>query len=866
MAYSLSPWLKPRFFITGTNRPLAGGLMYTYKAGTTDPATTYSDDAGTTNTNPIQLDSDGQCDLFLDDAVSYRIILKNSAGVTQFDKDRIASLGSTQVQSFNSIAALRLRSGTTIANAAKTLGYYSAGDGGGNSFYWDSTSVATDNGGTVIKPTAVSGAGRWLAVDTSYINVKQFGAVGDGVADDTAEIQAADNYAGPLGLPIVLPHAEYFLTKSAALSSSVIGNASKIIVAASSNFAVFDFVSPSGKSVCGLRFEVQGGGTVGNSCSALAVRGETDTITIEDVEAVGFNSGIYLAGNGSGSAKNASFEVLPSPTATGGTWAIGILPVTLGEPLWTAALAYNANTAAVQGALDAAIGAGNVTVTAGSGSSFLLTFGGAYTGLYVQTPLTKSTLTGATVDGVVASLIEQGGGPWIRNATLRNVKVSRSSVTWGMHFDYVDGLTLDGCCSVFNWLDGLKLRSHVRDVKVIGGNYDENGQGWKSGASQTAGDGMDTYAGGERLRVIGATFNRNAGSGIQIKNGFVTDSGYSSGKMGLSRKIDIIGIEASHNQVGNGVSIAVNEGSSSYIVSDVSVDGGLFEGNGYAGVLVNGVRVILNGVKARRNQQIGIAVGIYGRNVELNSCISVANGTGANTGYGALIDGKQVQVNGGTYVGVDSDSYTYATDPATLTKYHRNNISITLYAVDVHVKWPYEAHNNASGGRGISVNAAAVNAIVWQSPTEAGLVPGTSLLQGSPGSMVLKTDAVNPADRYWIKLAGGNADVGTWKRIGGLGVAAKSADYTALASDDVISVSTTGGARTVTLPTAVGNKGISMQVIRNSASANNLIVAAAGAETIAGASTKTLGAQWSTIKIVSDGANWLILSQDGTVT
>ena len=190
MAYSLSPWLKPRFFITGTNRPLAGGLMYTYKAGTTDPATTYSDDAGTTNTNPIQLDSDGQCDLYLDDAVSYRIILKNSAGVTQFDKDRIASLGSTQVQSFNSIAALRLRSGTSSANAAKTLGYYSAGDGGANSFYWDSTSVATDNGGTIIKPTSVSGAGRWLAVDSVEVNPLQFGCYANGVADDTVAMKA----------------------------------------------------------------------------------------------------------------------------------------------------------------------------------------------------------------------------------------------------------------------------------------------------------------------------------------------------------------------------------------------------------------------------------------------------------------------------------------------------------------------------------------------------------------------------------------------------------------------------------------------------------------------------------------------------
>jgi len=164
--------------------------MYTYKAGTTDNATTYSDDAGTPNTNPIVLDSDGQCDLFLDDAVSYRIILKNSAGVTQFDKDRIASLGSTQVQSFNSIAALRLRSGTAIANAAKTLGYYVAGDGGGNSFYWDGTSTATDNGGTVIKPTAVSGAGRWLAVNSVEVNPLQFGCYADGVTNDTVAMKA----------------------------------------------------------------------------------------------------------------------------------------------------------------------------------------------------------------------------------------------------------------------------------------------------------------------------------------------------------------------------------------------------------------------------------------------------------------------------------------------------------------------------------------------------------------------------------------------------------------------------------------------------------------------------------------------------
>jgi len=43
MSYSLSPNVKARFFITGTNRPLAGGLLYTYLVGTTTPAATYSD-------------------------------------------------------------------------------------------------------------------------------------------------------------------------------------------------------------------------------------------------------------------------------------------------------------------------------------------------------------------------------------------------------------------------------------------------------------------------------------------------------------------------------------------------------------------------------------------------------------------------------------------------------------------------------------------------------------------------------------------------------------------------------------------------------------------------------------------------------
>ena len=197
MSYSLSPLLKPRFFVNATNKPLVGGKLYTYLAETTTPATTYSNDTGTPNTNPIILDANGECNLYLDDDKVYRLILKDANDVTYFDKDRVSSIGGGdyKVLTFDTIADLRLKIGSQKEPTAQTSGYYVAGDGGANSFYWDGTSGATDNGGTIIKPTFVSGAGRWLAVDAYTINVRQFGAKGDGSTDDTTVIQLALNSA-----------------------------------------------------------------------------------------------------------------------------------------------------------------------------------------------------------------------------------------------------------------------------------------------------------------------------------------------------------------------------------------------------------------------------------------------------------------------------------------------------------------------------------------------------------------------------------------------------------------------------------------------------------------------------------------------
>ena len=191
MSYSLSPLLKPRFFVNATNKPLVGGKLYTYLAETTTPATTYSNDTGTPNTNPIILDANGECNLYLDDDKVYRLILKDANDVTYFDKDRVSSIGGGdyKVLTFDTIADLRLKIGSEKEPVAQTSGYYNAGDGGGNSFYWDGTSSAVDNGGTIIKPTFVSGAGRWLAVNHNNLNALQFGVLADGLTDCSTQLR-----------------------------------------------------------------------------------------------------------------------------------------------------------------------------------------------------------------------------------------------------------------------------------------------------------------------------------------------------------------------------------------------------------------------------------------------------------------------------------------------------------------------------------------------------------------------------------------------------------------------------------------------------------------------------------------------------
>lgn len=87
---------------------------------------------------------------------------------------------------------------------------------------------------------------------------------------------------------------------------------------------------------------------------------------------------------------------------------------------------------------------------------------------------------------------------------------------------------------------------------------------------------------------------------------------------------------------------------------------------------------------------------------------------------------------------------------------------------------------------------------------------------------------------------------------------AKSANYTAVHDDHFIAVTNGAANDTILLPTAVGVTGKNYIIKKVDAGGGDTVIDGDGAETMDGSATIDLTDQWDTLKIVSNGADWLI--------
>jgi hypothetical protein len=95
-----------------------------------------------------------------------------------------------------------------------------------------------------------------------------------------------------------------------------------------------------------------------------------------------------------------------------------------------------------------------------------------------------------------------------------------------------------------------------------------------------------------------------------------------------------------------------------------------------------------------------------------------------------------------------------------------------------------------------------------------------------------------------------------------IALTSKTANYTLTTSDDTALGDSSGGAFTFTLPTAVGASGKVYVVKKTDTSFTAITINTTSSQTIDGATSTTLNTQYETVRVISDGANWNLLSRD----
>lgn len=175
----------------------------------------------------------------------------------------------------------------------------------------------------------------------------------------------------------------------------------------------------------------------------------------------------------------------------------------------------------------------------------------------------------------------------------------------------------------------------------------------------------------------------------------------------------------------------------------------------------------------------------------------------------------------------------------------------------------------AAAGAGGTLNNVGVNVTVPNGSGAAGTtnnygVKITGNSSAGDGNWAIYSDSTTPS------FLAGNVGVGagvtaphSTLQVGGAvatAISGKTGAYTLAATDSIVTGNASGGAFSLTLPTAANIAGRTYTLKKTDSSANAITVATTSAQTIDGAASVSLAAQYDYVSVVSDGANWIVVA------